>query len=440
MPRTRVMQWRVAVVLCSALLTVPLARGQVEMTGRTEMDLSGVVALDAIAFAGAKPDLGRLDLFLQVGYDALSFVRQDDQYYASYEVTLSILDSAQAQVTEKIWTEEVKVADFGQSVASSAFSLTQRVIPLPPGRYQINVTIRDNESRVTRKIARSILVSDFTTPEFAMSDIMLLSRVTMQGEKRSIVPNVTSNLGEITGRANYYVELYNRAKIDSTHLVLSVLDQKGERIAESDTAVAVGPGRNEKILQFDHLQLPLGDYRMFVRAFPMHPWPPADTAYIGVTNRTFIVRLRGLPKSVKDLDLAIDQLRYIAKEAEFTAMKDATKQEEKQKLFLEFWKKRDPNPNTPRNERMEEYYQRVEYANRHFSHYVEGWRTDMGMVYIIFGPPNNVERHPFDPDSKPYEVWVYYDLNYYFTFEDRTGFGDYRLTTPLTEVWNRRPY
>ena len=38
---------------------------------------------------------------------------------------------------------------------------------------------------------------------------------------------------------------------------------------------------------------------------------------------------------------------------------------------------------------------------------------------------------------KPYEVWSYYDINQVFAFVDETGFGDYRLSTPLWEVWRR---
>ncbi len=53
------------------------------------------------------------------------------------------------------------------------------------------------------------------------------------------------------------------------------------------------------------------------------------------------------------------------------------------------------------------------------------------MVFIILGSPDNIDRHPFEYDSKPYEVWQYYDLNHSFVFVDETGFGDYRLTTPL---------
>jgi hypothetical protein len=55
----------------------------------------------------------------------------------------------------------------------------------------------------------------------------------------------------------------------------------------------------------------------------------------------------------------------------------------------------------------------------------------MGMVYVITGEPSEIDRHTFEADSRPYETWVYYDLNQYFVFVDYTGFGDYTLITPI---------
>jgi GWxTD domain-containing protein len=199
--------------------------------------------------------------------------------------------------------------------------------------------------------------------------------------------------------------------------------------------VILKPGRNELILQVAHGNLPIGDYRLFVRARDTHS--TEEDQSLATTNRIVVVRWQGLPRSIKDMDLAIEQVRYIAKDNEFSLLKDAKNADEKQERFIEFWKKRDPNPNTPRNEKMEDYYARVEYANKHFSHYIDGWRTDMGMIYIIFGAPNNVDRHPFEVDSKPYEIWAYYELNYSIVFVDETGFGDYRLQTPIWEIWQR---
>jgi hypothetical protein len=59
----------------------------------------------------------------------------------------------------------------------------------------------------------------------------------------------------------------------------------------------------------------------------------------------------------------------------------------------------------------------------------------MGMVYVIFGEPSNIERHPYDMDQKPYEIWDYYDINRQFVFLDNTGFGDYRLITPIWDTF-----
>ena len=51
------------------------------------------------------------------------------------------------------------------------------------------------------------------------------------------------------------------------------------------------------------------------------------------------------------------------------------------------------------------YYQRVQFANQHFSSYMEGWRTDRGMIYIIFGPPQSIYRNDDD------EQWNYGTIN-----------------------------
>ena len=50
---------------------------------------------------------------------------------------------------------------------------------------------------------------------------------------------------------------------------------------------------------------------------------------------------------------------------------------------------------------IKNYYHRIEEANRLFTSYKEGWKTDKGMVYTVLGPPNKVQR------SRDREVWVY---------------------------------
>ena len=420
------------------LLACSTAAAQVDLPRNPPPDYSETLFLDPLAFGGLKPDECRIDVYFQVGYDNLSFVKQGDAYQASFEVTLTVNDSTGSLAGEKSWTEEIKGISFDESVAPTAYTLLQRSFPVRPGRYMVIALIRDLDSRSVKKTSRLCMVNDFSAPLVSMSDIMLVTRITPKGAKKSLLPNVSQNVGNIPDAFFTFCELYNRAIADSLRIEARVFDSKGIQKLETDTVQNLQVGKNEVIMRIAHTQLPLGDYVLVLRAYPLKVPRGQSAGLVAETSRPFLVRWKGMPRALKDLNLAIEQLQYIAKDYELDDLKTAKTMEEKQQRFIEFWKKRDPNPNTPRNEKMEEFYARVEYANKHFSHYREGWRTDMGLVYIILGPPSNVERHPFEIDSKPFEIWAYYELNYQYVFVDQTGFGDYRLVSPLWEVYNRR--
>jgi GWxTD domain-containing protein len=422
------------------LWCVPAA-AQVEIPAQTPPEYSATLFLDPMAFLAPQPGETRLDVFVQVGYDNLSFVKTGDTYAASYEIGIGIDDSTGTQVLEKLWTENVTGLTFDQSVSSSGYSLLQRSFPVVPGRYAVHVSVRDMESKIEKKASYRCVVPDFSASLVALSDLMIVSRITVRDGKKSILPNVSPNVGNLSDAFYLFFEVYDRAGADSLRFEARVLDAKQEVIIRTDTTEFVKTGRNEVFMRIDNSQMPLGDYVLSVRAVPASI--PRDTqnvekGFIASRARTIIVRWKGLPRAMKDIDLAIEQLEYIAKDNEMADLKSGGTLAEKQQKFLAFWKKRSLNPNAPRNEKMALYYARVEYANKHFTRYREGWRTDMGLVFILLGPPSNVERYPFQIDEKPEEVWQYYELNYQFVFRDENGFGDYRLLTPLWEVYNRR--
>jgi GWxTD domain-containing protein len=134
-----------------------------------------------------------------------------------------------------------------------------------------------------------------------------------------------------------------------------------------------------------------------------------------------------VPSTTEDIDAALKQMTYILNSDSLRKYEDALL-EEKQKFFKNFWKQRDPNPATSKNELMDEYFKRVNYANRQFSTFnMSGWLADRGRILIKFGTPDDIERHPFEIDTVPYEIWRYYALRKEFLFQDHSGFGDYRL-------------
>ncbi|MFN0158076.1 MAG: GWxTD domain-containing protein [Bacteroidota bacterium] len=427
------------VLACAVALSWNTLPAQVEAAADIPVPEEDVAYdLDAISFAVPGSSQSRLDVFVQVSYENLAFVLKDDQYTASYEMTIAVHDSTQRLVSEKLWTENVKATSFDESVSPQAHSLSQRSFELAPGKYYINTILRDNETKIAKRLVREIRVPEFAHQQFALSDIMLVRKITTSGERRSIVPSVSPNVGNLTDGFYLFFEAYNEIKEDSIKFRSVVLDEKKEVKLTVDTVQWIAMGRNQVFVKMDNSQLPIGDYTVFVQPFLVKGDSLVTSTSLATTSRAFVIRWRGLPRGVNSLDVAVEQLSYIAKEKELDHIKEAKTPEEKQRRFIEFWKTKDTNPNTTRNEKMEEHYARVEYANKQFKHYVDGWRTDMGMVYIMFGSPNNVDRHPFDIDSKPYEVWSYYDINHQFIFIDETGFGDYRLTTPIWDIWQRR--
>ena len=263
---------------------------------------------------------------------------------------------------------------------------------------------------------------------------MLVSRIAADGKRQKIVPNISGNIGENNNAFSIFFEVYSSNPEDSLEFRYVITDAKGKQLLNKNQPYKMHGNRGQIITRFDSTQYSIGAYSLNIQARSAK----ASSSEPFLTKvRPFFVRWGDLPVSISDIDLAIRQMRYIAKDAEYDNISEAKTDEDKRKLFDEFWKKRDPNVSTTRNEFMEEYYSRVEYANKQFSHYQPGWKSDRGMVFILLGSPSNVERHPFDIDAKPYEIWSYYDYNRNIVFVDETGFGDYRLLTPIWDIIQR---
>lgn len=112
-------------------------------------------------------------------------------------------------------------------------------------------------------------------------------------------------------------------------------------------------------------------------------------------------------------------------------------------IFIEaFWKHRDPTPGTPRNEFKEEHNKRWGYANEYFGRGTPrpGWMTDMGRIYIVLGPPQNIEAHENIMNVYPTQIWFYlgdpaYGLpsGFHIIFFKKQGTGEYALYSPVDD-------
>ena len=123
-------------------------------------------------------------------------------------------------------------------------------------------------------------------------------------------------------------------------------------------------------------------------------------------------------------------INYIATKRERDAYKDLSL-EGKARFLEDFWRIRDPDPGTSENEFQKEHLRRWNYALQQFSRFKldDGWKTDQGRVYILYGPPDDIERFPSDISTLAWERWHYYSLEggVGFIFGDLGGFDNFIL-------------
>ena len=111
---------------------------------------------------------------------------------------------------------------------------------------------------------------------------------------------------------------------------------------------------------------------------------------------------------------------YIITDEERKAFKQLSNDEEREKFIEAFWDRRNPNPDSEDNEFKDEHYRRIEYANDHYAAGIPGWKSDRGRIYIVYGPPDEVESHPSggqyerpieegggQTSTYPFEKWRY---------------------------------
>ena len=127
---------------------------------------------------------------------------------------------------------------------------------------------------------------------------------------------------------------------------------------------------------------------------------PDGTTLLELDNTALALRIHGRPPAfpnVMEPQELMAPLRYIASRSEFQKLNQA--QHPKQALDA-FWLACTPSTENARS-LLNTYYGRVEEANASFSGLVEGWRSDRGMVHIVFGVPQRIRRDTWN------EYWIY---------------------------------
>lgn len=317
---------------------------------------------------------------------------------------------------------------------------------LTPGEYKVKFIARDrNDTRRMDSIQVRLTVKTFATDKPVLSDLEFASAIrqgvpggTFYKNTLDVIPNVGGLFTE-SQSCYYYAEAYNLlAQDDKTdyYVRANVYDAIGKEILSrekprkrlSESAVLVD--------QFPASSLRTGTYSLVLSLLDSAKKAVTSSAKkFFVLNRelgidsTLLSASTGLPLSEymsmeeSELDREFKWARWEAMDVEKDQYKALTGIDSKRKFLSDFWRKRGPG-------HRDEYLSRVAYANSNYNMMArEGYRTDRGRVHVVYGSPDEVERHPNEVDSKPYEIWSYHNIQggVIFVFVMRNQGGDYEL-------------
>ena len=360
-------------------------------------------------------------LYFQIMNDDLTFLKKDDIFEAEVQFDIYVNNQQKEFVFNRTINKEIKTPLFEETNSRKIKNSYTTDISLPPNVYDAVITALDKNSnkQVNRKIHFEL--EDIKSKDFLLSDILFFQdyQTDSLGNISSFEPNLTSNFsGENKHFYFYFASIVDKPQ-DTLNVKYTIRNASGTVAQMNEYSLIKDEQRSNHYIRINRHQFDQSRYELEV---------------IG-TYHGKVITLRKIfsfywtesPQSPKDLDKALEQMRYLL-EADSIGWALKQPYESKRAYFDRFWNRMDPNQETQKNELMDEYFLRVNYANENFSTLsVDGWLTDRGRIFIKFGQPDDIERHPFEIDSVPYEVWRYYSVRKIFVFIDRTGFGDYYL-------------
>ncbi len=359
--------------------------------------------------------------FVDIPFQSLQFIKKEKSFFASYDVSISLTNNKDKRIFRKMWSDSIITDDYiqTQSRLRSKKHFTNFIVS--KDKYIIESELYDKDTR--KKGSKKVKI-DFSKQKKRPS---LLEPI--------IVTNLEGDWGfdegefPITGKRITNVD-------DGLTLIASGFVDDNPYILEM---IMEGINKDNKVLIAEEV----GSDGFFYHKYTLDTDSLSSIGIdVGIrltqskkekeVQKKISIYKPGLSGFVDNAEISFQQMKYILTNDERKNAK-GKKGKDLEQIFLSYWQKRDPTPKTSINELMEEYYIRVNYVNEYFNmSWKEGWETDFGMIYILFGPPDEIQRSNVNSNNTSiFQVWYYSRLNKQFVFKDQNGFGDFKLDRPF---------
>ncbi|MEM1054021.1 MAG: GWxTD domain-containing protein [Bacteroidota bacterium] len=399
-------------LLLLAVLALSSCSGSRIPDGRSAAYTPGLPDFDLDAIPILSRDASAVEALVSIPHASLVFTRDSSGFRAVLRLALTLRGSDGAVVATPSLRDTVHVASFEETITYAPV-LLREPIPAPPGRYTLEAEVEDAATgqRALRRVSVQL-----PSPE----------------AEASVGPARLDGLPVGRDAFETLVSLGIPTGLDSLRVRFEVFNAPGPLVAtarlfrlRADSSVAVPPmgftpsrgsilsrgvddRRPDTVFVSRQLigapdvsltvEQALPNLRPGVYSLRLGATVEETDEPIGESERVFVVRPPGFPALTGLRDL-VGPLQYLATPAEWNTILAAPEDSLRQ-AFDAFWGAHFQDRRLAAAT-FRAFYERVEEANRLFSNHKDGWKTDRGMVYVLFGPPERTE------DRFETEVWIY---------------------------------
>lgn len=318
----------------------------------------------------------------------------DSTFSSSVLIQYELVDNFKKTTLD---TSSILFSDAGMNNIDKKLDGVFTIRTQPNNTYTLFLIINDlNRDQYLRKSIKLNRLNNSNPQHFLLLDDnknVLFDNFFKTNDKLSIIKSSSNNNDNI--KVKFYNNNFGIAKPPFS------IDEEEETTYRADTTYYINFNNEELDFSIDMKGL-------------YHLSPTGNKENSGITLYNFD---SNFPK-IKSLENMIGPMRYLMAQKEY----DELLQSENLKQSIDdFWISIGGS-----NERgrtlIREYYRRVENANIFFTSFVEGWKTDRGLIYTVYGAPNIVYK------NNNYENWIYGEENNMMSL----NFIFYKVNNPLT--------
>lgn len=408
---------------------------------------------------------GLLECYYSLLTRDLVFEQSNSQYTATTVGELAIYEG-DSLVNQFVWKRQIQQKEL-PDLKNPEEKIDQVNFKLNPGHYQCKFMIFDANKPANRDstlftldvpvYGDSLLLSDIELSQFIQKPVKQSNSPFFKNHM-IVTPNPSGYFGGHIPRLNYYIEVYH---LDPSHRgeyflqtdlmnknSNAVIAHKTSPVIEKDSSLTISSQIGS--IQLDSLQQ--GDYicqiqllhnsRVILqRSKEFYLFESKVTNRMDQKNYNKQFEISAF-SYLDSLDIANEYryVSYLLDEDTKPVWDKCQSLDSKRHFLFDFWGSRSSDPNKLFNNRVE-FLSAIRYANQQFHSFTkEGWISDRGRIYILYGAPDDIERFHNEAHYCPYEIWQYHGLQngVVFIFADLEGRGDFELlhSTLVGEISN----